>query len=789
MKIEVIGGGPGGLYLAILTKKARPDWQIAVHEQNREGDTFGFGVVFSDDTLDEFLSRDPESYTMIRDRFAYWDDIRIVRNGGEVRCAGNGFAGCARLALLEVLFARCRQLGIMLSFGEVIDPASFDSRFPDADVIVASDGSNSRIRNHFADSFEPDVQLMANYFTWMGSTRSLTDFTYFFRETAHGIIVAHTYQYEPGRSTWIFETDPACWAGHGFADKTEDEAARYLEFLFADELQGHGLITNRSLWRNFPRVECKTWSHDRIVLLGDAKATAHYSIGSGTKLAMECAIALADALLANEDDIAGAFAAYEAARRTPVEVTQHNAGVSLAWFEHVRRSWDMPDMQFANVVMSRAKAITYDNLLLRDPDFVRAVDDEYYETLLAETGFDGRRSRPTPMFTPLKLRGLTLPNRVVVSPMAQYLAVGGAMTDWHLMHYGSRALGGAGLVYVEMTCPSADARITLGCPGLWNDTQEAALKRLVDFTHNNGGARIALQLGHAGRKGSTQLGWEKMDHPIEATADNWPLVSASPIPWFEGKSQVPAELDDAGMTQITADFVQATERAARAGIDLLELHCAHGYLLASFLSPLTNLRADHYGGAIENRLRFPLAVFAAMRAAWPAERPMSVRISACDWAEGGITEAENFAIARAFADAGVDLIDVSSGQTVPYQAPIYGRMYQVPFAESVKNQLGLRTMCVGAITEPGQVNTIIACRRADLVAIGRPHLTNPNWSLHAAAWYATRRIAVSPPYQSGAAQLFRETEKNREKQAELQRKAKPKRHHTEKTLAFRTAAE
>lgn len=789
MQIEIIGGGPGGLYFAILAKKARPDWQVTVHEQNREGDTFGFGVVFSDDTLDEFLSRDPESYAMIRDRFAYWDDIRIVRRGKEVRCGGNGFAGCARLALLEVLFARCRQLGIPLHFGEVIAPEDLDSRFPDADVIVASDGINSRIRTHFAEAFQPNVRLMANQFTWMGSTRPLTDFTYFFKETPQGIIVAHTYQYEPGRSTWIFETDPECWAAHGFAAKSEDEAARYLEALFAEELQGHGLITNRSLWRNFPRVECKVWSDGKIVLLGDAKATAHYSIGSGTKLAMECAIALADALLANALDVPAAFAAYEAGRRTPVEITQHNAAVSLAWFEHVRRSWDMPDMQFANVVMSRAKAITYDNLLLRDPEFVTAVDDEFYETLLAETGFDGRKSRPTPMFTPLKLRGVTLANRVVVSPMAQYRAVEGVMGDWHLMHYGARALGGAGMVYVEMTCPSPDARITLGCPGLWNDEQEAGLKRLVDFAHDNGGARIALQLGHAGRKGSTQLGWEKMDHPIEVVPDNWPLVSASPIPWFEGKSQVPAELDEAGMARIITDFVQATERAVRAGVDLLELHCAHGYLLASFLSPLTNRRIDNYGGTIENRLRFPLAVFSAMRAAWPAERPMSVRVSASDWAEGGITEADSFAIARAFADAGVDLIDVSSGQTVPYQAPIYGRMYQVPFAESVKNELGLKTMCVGAITEAGQVNTIIACRRADLVAIGRPHLTNPNWSLHAAAWYATRRIAVPPPYQSGAAQLFRETEKTRDKQAELQRKAKPKRHHTEKTIAFRTAAE
>jgi len=789
MKIDIIGGGPGGLYLAILAKKTRPDWQIAVHEQNREGDTFGFGVVFSDDTLDAFLSRDPESYAMIRDRFAYWDDIRIVRRGREVRCGGNGFAGCARLALLDVLNTRCRQLGVELHFGAIIDPATLESRFADSDIIVASEGINSRIRDHFAEAFQPQVRLMANKFTWMGSTRPLSDFTYFFEETPHGIITAHTYQYEPGRSTWIFETDPECWAGHGFADKSEDEAARYLEILFADALQGHPLITNRSLWRNFPRVECKAWSHGRIVLLGDAKATAHYSIGSGTKLAMECAIALADALLANPGDIATAFAAYEAGRRTPVEITQHNAAVSLAWFEHVRRSWDMPDLQFANVVMSRAKAITYDNLLLRDPDFVEAVDDDFYATLWTETGFDARKTRPTPMFTPVAIGALTLSNRVVVSPMAQYLAVDGAMTDWHLMHYGARALGGAGLAYIEMTCPSPDARITLGCPGLWNDAQEVALKRIVGFAHDNGGARIALQLGHAGRKGSTQLGWEKMDHPIADPAANWPLVSASPLAWIPGESQVPAQLDEAGMAQITADFTAATERAARAGVDLLELHCAHGYLLASFLSPLTNQRTDAYGGTIENRLRFPLAVFIAMRAVWPADRPMSVRISANDWAEGGITEADNFAIASAFAAAGADLIDVSSGQTVPHQAPNYGRMYQVPFSESIRNELGIKTMCVGAITEPGQINTIIACRRADLVAVGRPHLTDPNWTLHAAAWYNTRRVAVPMPYLSGAAQLYRETEKTREKQAELQAKAKPKRHHTDETLAFRDAAE
>lgn len=784
MKIDVIGGGPGGLYFAILTAKARPGSRITVHEQNRSNDTFGFGVVFSDDTLDEFLSRDPDSYAMIRDRFAYWDDIRIRRDGHDIRCGGNGFAGCARLELLDVLQTRARQLGVELRFSEVIDPAALLNRFADSDLIVAADGVNSRIRDQFAAEFGPETQLMRNKFSWMGSTRPLSDFTYFFRKTPHGILTAHAYQYRPAGlddgpiSTWVMETTPECWAGLGFDRLDEAGSARLLEEIFAEELEGHGLITNRSLWRNFPKVTCRQWhAAGRIVLLGDAKATAHWSIGSGTKLAMECAIALSDAVVAHGTDFAAVAAAYEAARRTPVEVTQHNAGVSLAWFEHVARSWDMPPMQFANVVMSRAKSITYDNLLLRDPDFVEACDTEFYETHFAETGFDCRRTRPTPMFTPLKLRALTIPNRVVVSPMAQYRAVDGCLTDWHLMHYGARGTGGAGLMYIEMTCPSPDARITLGCPGLWNDPQEAALARLVDFIHANGDTRVALQLGHAGRKGSTQLGWEKIDHPIADPAANWPLVSASPIPWFDGESQVPAELDRAGMDRIIAEFVAATARAARAGVDLLELHCAHGYLLASFLSPLTNRRTDEYGGSVENRLRFPLELFAAMRAEWPADKPMSVRISAADWAEGGLTEADCFAIARAFSDAGCDLIDVSTGQTVPSQAPVYGRMYQVPFAEALKNELGLKTMCVGAITEWGQVNTIVACRRADLVAVGRPHLTDPMWSLRGAAWYGVKAVRPPLPYLSGAAQLLRESEKARDKQMELQRKAKPKRHH------------
>jgi anthraniloyl-CoA monooxygenase len=772
LKIAIVGGGPGGLYFALLTKKARPDWQIDVYEQNRADDTFGFGVVFSDETLEEFLSRDAESYAAITKAFAYWDDIIIRYKGREIRCGGNGFAGCSRLALLEILQKRCAALGVGLHFQS---PVHDLLPFADCDVIVGADGINSRVRETFKKHFQPEVRLQANKFVWLGSTRPLDGFTFFFKETEHGLIVAHTYQYEPGHSTWVIEMSPHAWAAFGFEDLDEEESARLVERIFADELEGHALVTNRSVWRNFPRIFCERWWHNNIVLLGDAKATAHFSIGSGTKLAMESAIALSDALIAHgETSVHKAFEAYDAARRTEVQITQHNADVSLSWFEHMERSSDMKPMQFAMVVMSRAKSITWDNLLLRDEGFVRAFEDEWYQTYFEETGLDCRKTRPTPMFTPLKLRGLTLNNRVVVSPMAQYSACDGVPNDWHFTHYTARAMGGAGLMYVEMTCPSPDARISPGCTGLWNDEQEREFRRIVELVHKYSDTKIAMQLGHAGRKGSTQLGWEMPDHPLPNSDDNWPIYSASPIPYFEGISPTPAELDRTAMDRIKADFVQATQRAERAGFDLLELHCAHGYLLASFLSPLTNKRTDEYGGSIENRVRYPLEMFEAMRAMWPEDKPMSVRISASDWVPGGITEDDVLAIVRAFEEVGCDLISTSSGQTVPEQKAVYGRMYQVPFAEAIRNVARIKTMAVGAITEPAQINTIIACRRANLVALARPHLVDPYFTRKAAAWYGVKMQSTPPQYLSGMAQAYREAERAREKQIELQRKAKPR---------------
>lgn len=779
MKITIIGGGPGGLYLALLTKKARPDWTIEVFEQNQADDTFGFGVVFSDDTLDEFLNRDQPVFEKIRNEFAYWQDIAIHYKGQEIRAGGNGFCGTSRKTLLRILQDRCRELDVEMTFGEAIPAEALKTRFADSDVIVASDGINSAIRTANSEAFNPSIVTKSNRFCWMGSSRPMDEFNYFFKETEHGIICAHTYQYQSDRSTWVFEMDEACWQGHGFEEFDEDGSRVKLEAIYAEELQGHPLMLNRSNWRKFPRIFCESWWTDNVVILGDAKASAHFSIGSGSKLAMECAIALSDALLEHaETDVQAAFKAYDNERRTPCQIIQHNADVSLAWFEHMNRSFDMEPMQFAMVLMCRAKSITYDNLILRDAEFVEKADTEWYERYWRETGIDVRETRPTPMFTKFRLRDMEVQNRVVMSPMAQYRADrNGNLTEWHKVHYGSHALGGMGLLFCEMTCPSADARITEGCPGLWADEHERRWKEIVDFIHDNSGAKICMQLGHAGRKGSTQLGWEDADMPIADGSRNWPLTSASPIPYFVGISSVPTEMDRAAMDRVKADFVQAAERAERAGFDMLELHCAHGYLLASFLSPLTNIRADEYGGLVENRVRYPLEVFEAMRSVWPEEKPMSVRVSASDWKEGGMSEEDLFAITQTFHNAGCDLIDVSAGQTVPDQKPVYGRMFQVQFAEAVRNVPKIATMAVGAITEPAQVNTILHTRRADLVALGRPHLWNPYFTHQAAAWYGVDNgSAWADPYLPGGQQAFREQEKTRDKMMELQVKAAPGRH-------------
>jgi anthraniloyl-CoA monooxygenase len=772
MKISIIGGGPGGLYFAILMKKAWPQTEITVCERNRADDTFGFGVVFSDETLDTFERFDRDSYRAITAHFAYWDDIEIHFKGTVHRIGGNGFCGCARTTLLRLLQERALALGVVLKFqSEVVD---LDPLIASSDLVIGADGINSRVRQVFAEQFQPEVDLRPNKFSWMGSTRPFDAFTFFFRETEHGIFIAHCYQYEPGASTWVMETDPETFARAGLDRLDENESARFLEDVFARELAGHKLTVNRSIWRNFPTIRCEHWTHGKVALIGDAKATAHFSIGSGTKLAMEDAIALYQSFRATGGrDVAAALSHFESSRREEVEKTQHSADVSLVWFEHVRRFWSMPPVRFAFGLMTRSKAITYDNLALRAPDFVAEVDRLCARETAAQ-GFAVNTNAPVPpAFQPFRLRDMTVNNRFVVSPMCQYCATDGLPGDWHMVHYGARGIGGAGLMYTEMTCVSPEARITHGCAGMYSDAHEAAWKRIVDFVHANSATKICLQLGHSGRKGATRLMWEGMDEPLGDGA--WPVLAASPIPYFP-HSQVPRELTRIDMDKVVADFVQATERGIRAGFDMLELHAAHGYLLAGFISPLTNKRSDEYGGAIANRMRFPLEVFRAMRAAWPAGKPMSVRISATDWEDGGLTSEESTEVARLFAEAGCDLIDVSSGQTTPDAEPVYGRMYQTPFSDQIRNDTGLATMCVGAITSADQANTIVAAGRADLVALARPHLVDPFFVMRAAAWYGVPDIACPPQYYAGRDQIVRNSPRDREELAALRRKAKPKSH-------------
>ena len=752
MKIEILGGGPAGLYSAILIKKSFPQAVIRVAERNRADDTFGFGIVLSDATLANLRQADEPSYREIAANFAYWDDIYVYFKDSVMKSGGHGFSGLLRLKLLNILQKRAAELGVEIAYSS--EAKGVDELAEGADLVIGSDGINSAVRERWKQHFKPSCDLRSNKFCWLGATMSLPGFTYAFKENQHGIWNLHAYMFtRPGdapQCTFVLETTDLAFRNAGLLVEDQERTARYCETVFADVLKGNRLLTNRSFWRNFPTIKCEKWSHENVVLLGDAAHTAHWSIGSGTKLALEDAIALHASVLRHPRDLRAALVDYETTRHEEADRIQHAANVSLVWFENLRRFWNMDPVQFNFSMMSRSKAITFENMRLRDAASVTELENWWnVEVAKSQGAMLPAGFKAPPMFAPYRLRGMQLRNRVVVSPMAQYMARDGVPGDWHLVHYGARALGGAGLVFTEMTCPTADARITPGCAGLYNDAQVAGWKRVVDFVHANTEAKICMQLGHAGRKGSTQVGWEKMDHPLPE--GNWPLQAPSALAYDAG-NQIPREMTRADMQRVTADFVASTRRAIDCGFDMLELHAAHGYLLASFVSPITNHRQDEYGGTLENRLRWPLEVWDAMRAVWPQEKPMSVRISATDWIPGGTTGVDAVTIARAFKAHGADLIDVSSGQTDPASKPVYGRMFQAQFAEAVRIDAGIATMAVGAITSADQVNTLLASGRADLVALGRPHLADPHFTLHAAAEYAYRDVGWPRQYLSGAQQ-------------------------------------
>ncbi|MEM9342608.1 MAG: bifunctional salicylyl-CoA 5-hydroxylase/oxidoreductase [Pseudomonadota bacterium] len=750
MRIACLGGGPAGLYFAISMKLRDPSAEVVVIERNRSDDTFGWGVVLSDETLENLAANDPVSAKAIGENFAYWDDIALHYRGETHVSSGHGFCGIGRKKLLLLLQDRARELGVDLRFETEVQSA--DAYRKEFDVVVASDGLNSRTRSLYADAFKPEVDERLCQFVWLGTHQTFSDaFTFIFEETEHGWVWVHAYQFDDNTATFIVECAQETFDKFGFAEMSQQESIAVCEEIFKDYLGGHSLMTNAnhirgSAWIRFPRVLCETWHHENVVLLGDASATAHFSIGSGTKLAFESAIALAE-FIHTEDRLEDAFTRYQEERRLEVLRLQSAARNSLEWFEQVERYLDLDPVQLNYSLLTRSQRISHENLRQRDPKWLEAAERWFMDQAVV-TG-----PVRAPMFVPFKLREMELKNRIVVSPMAQYLATDGTPNDWHLSHYGERAKGGAGLVYTEMTCVSAEGRITPGCPGLYAPEHEAGWRRLTEFVHGFTDAKICCQIGHSGRKGSTNIGWEGMDAPL--ASGNWDIVSASAIPWSD-QNATPREITRAEMDEIRDQFVNAAQMAEEAGFDMIELHAAHGYLISSFISPVSNVRTDEYGGSLENRMRYPLEVFRAMRAVWPEAKPMSVRISANDWVgNDGVTPEEAVHIARLFTQAGADLIDVSAGQTTPEAKPVYGRMFQTPFSDRIRNEAGIRTMAVGNIYEADHANSILMAGRADLVAVGRPHLANPYWALHEGARIGDRQAIWPKPYEAGRDQAWR----------------------------------
>ncbi|MHA3795215.1 bifunctional salicylyl-CoA 5-hydroxylase/oxidoreductase [Sphingomonas sp. YL-JM2C] len=753
MKVACVGGGPAGLYFAISMKLRDPSHDITIYERNRAGDTFGWGVVFSDQTMEHLQANDPQSARTMIDELAHWDDIEVHIEDGDrtvsTRSGGHGFIGIGRKRLLNILQDRAAELGVKIEYQVEVEP---DSDFlAGHDLVIAADGLNSKLRRRYEDSFQTDIDVKRNKFVWLGTHQRFDAFNFIFKNTRFGWIWAHAYQFDANTATFIVECSPETYERAGFGEMSQADTCRLCEEIFADHLGGHELMTNAShirgsAWINFPRIICRQWSHENIILLGDAAHTAHFSIGSGTKLALEDAIKLAEVLNrpgTTTGPLAGALSEYQEERQLEVVKLQNAARNSTEWFEHLDRYLKMDPMQFTYTLLTRSQRVSHENLRMRDPAWLAELEKN-----LAEAAFGQPITGPVPpMFMPFRMRDMTMRNRIVMSPMAMYSAIDGVPDDFHLVHYGARALGGAGLIVTEMTCVSPEGRITPGCTGIWNDAQVEGWRRITDFVHRTPGARICMQIGHSGSKGSTRVAWEGIDKPLEV--GNWPVVAPSNVA-YSPENQVPVALDRAAMDAIRDQFVDATRRAEAAGFDMVEFHCGHGYLLSGFISPTQNKRTDDYGGSLENRLRYPLEIFRAMRAAWPAEKPMSVRISAHDWVgDDGVTPDEAVEIARAFKEAGVDLVDVSSGQVAKAEKPVYGRMFQVPFSDQIRNELDVATMAVGNIWEIDHVNSIIAAGRADLCAMGRPHQMDPNWTIHAAAAQQIDDAPVPVQYKSG----------------------------------------
>jgi len=763
VKIACIGGGPAGLYFAISMKLRDPAHEVEVFERNPPGVTFGWGVVFSDQTVENLTANDLKSAAIIAKEFAHWDDIDVHIRGETITSSGHGFIGIGRKRLLEILQQRARELDVILTFEAECDPA--DPKWRAYDLVIASDGANSRFRDAYADAFGVDVDVRRNKFVWLGTSKVFDAFTFAFEETEHDWIWAHAYRFAPDASTFIVECSEETWRKFGFDKMSQDESIAACEQLFAKYLDGHRLQSNAShligsaAWLNFRRIKCERWSSGNVILLGDAAHTAHFSIGSGTKLALEDAIKLAEVLNREGLSLVAALDEYQAERNLEVLKLQNSARNSTEWFETLGRYLHFEPLQFAYSLLTRSQRISHENLRLRDREWLEGVERWFW----ARAGVPDKSAAP--MFAPFKMREMTVENRITVSPMAMYSALDGVPNDFHLVHLGERALGGAGLVFTEMTCVSPEGRISPGCTGMWNDDHVGAWKRIVDFVHANSKAKICLQLGHSGAKGSTRLGWEGNDVPLDE--GNWPVMAASDVPWSPA-NQVPRAMTRTDMDLVRDQFVAATHMAVECGFDMVELHAAHGYLLSSFITPLQNRRTDEYGGSLENRLRYPLEVFAATRAAWPSDRPMSIRISATDWAgEQGITPDDAVEIGEAFAREGADLIDVSAGQTWTDAQPVYGRMFQTPFSDKIRNEGRLATMAVGNIYEPDHANSILAAGRADLVALARPHLIDPMWTLRAAAALDYRDIHVPPQYLQGQGQLARNLKREAEAAAAL----------------------